>query len=83
MKILILSSYVTITESKEFSKNIQFIMVTHNKKTMAQANNLYGITMAEPGLSSLVSVKLSEVDSYSEEISAGSAEVSGESALKA
>jgi chromosome segregation protein len=51
---------------KEFSKKIQFIMVTHNKKTMAQANNLYGITMAEPGLSSLVSVRLSEVDSYSE-----------------
>ncbi len=52
---------------KEFSKDIQFIMVTHNKKTMAQANNLYGITMAEPGLSSLVSVRLSEVDSYSHE----------------
>jgi len=49
---------------KEFSKNTQFIMVTHNKKTMAQADNLYGITMEEPGLSSLVSVRLSEVDAY-------------------
>ncbi|MFC1489820.1 hypothetical protein ACFL6K_01290, partial [Candidatus Latescibacterota bacterium] len=56
---------------KEFSKNIQFIMVTHNKKTMAQANNLYGITMAEPGLSSLVSVKLSEVNSYTEDNNPG------------
>ena len=46
----------------EFSKKTQFIMVTHNKKTMAEANNLYGITMEEPGLSSLVSVRLSEVD---------------------
>ena len=62
---------------KEFSKNIQFIMVTHNKKTMAQANNLYGITMAEPGLSSLVSVRLSEVDSYSEDNTAQSAATSG------
>ncbi len=49
---------------KQFSQKTQFIMVTHNKKTMAQADNLYGITMEEPGLSSLVSVRLSEVDSY-------------------
>jgi chromosome segregation protein len=37
-------------------------MVTHNKKTMAAADNLYGITMDEPGLSTLVSVKLSQVE---------------------
>ena len=48
----------------EFSKKTQFIMVTHNKKTMAEADNLYGITMEEPGLSSLVSVRLSEVNAY-------------------
>jgi chromosome segregation protein len=47
---------------KEFSNKTQFIMVTHNKKSMAKADNLYGITMAEPGLSTLVSVRLSEVD---------------------
>ena len=58
-------------------------MVTHNKKTMAQANNLYGITMAEPGLSSLVSVRLSEVDSYTEEHNAPSTAASGEETLKA
>lgn len=48
---------------KEFSHKTQFIMVTHNKKTMAAADNLYGITMEEPGLSSLVSVRLSEAAS--------------------
>ncbi len=48
----------------EFSKKTQFIMVTHNKKTMAEADNLYGITMEEPGLSSLVSERLSEVNAY-------------------
>ncbi len=47
---------------REFSKNTQFLMVTHNKKTMAAADNLYGITMDEPGLSTLVSVKLSQVE---------------------
>jgi chromosome segregation protein len=47
---------------RDFSKNTQFIMVTHNKKSMAAADNLYGITMDEPGLSTLVSVRISEVD---------------------
>ncbi|MFC1693979.1 hypothetical protein ACFL1R_10785, partial [Candidatus Latescibacterota bacterium] len=47
---------------RDFSKETQFIMVTHNKKSMASADNLYGITMGEPGLSSLVSVRLSEID---------------------
>lgn len=47
---------------REFSRNTQFIMITHNKKTMAAADNLYGITMDEPGLSTLVSVRFSDVD---------------------
>ena len=47
---------------RRFSQSTQFIMVTHNKKTMASADNLYGITMEEPGLSSLVSVRLSRTD---------------------
>lgn len=47
---------------RRFSERTQFIMVTHNKKTMAAADNLYGITMEEPGLSTLVSVSLSESD---------------------
>lgn len=47
---------------REFSRSTQFIMVTHNKKTMAAADNLYGITMEEPGLSTLVSVRLSKSD---------------------
>ena len=51
---------------RTFSQSTQFIMVTHNKKTMSAADNLYGITMSEPGLSSLVSVRLSEVDSFRE-----------------
>ena len=43
---------------KEMSHKTQFIVVTHNKNTMEMAHNLYGVTMEEPGLSRVVSVRL-------------------------
>jgi chromosome segregation protein len=46
---------------REMSDRSQFIIITHNKQTMEIADNLYGITMEEPGISRLVSVRLSEV----------------------
>ena len=41
----------------------QFIVITHNKRTMESADNLYGVTMQEPGVSKLVGVNLSKVGS--------------------
>ena len=45
---------------REMSRNSQFILITHNKRTMETVDTLYGVTMEEPGVSKLVSVRLSE-----------------------
>ncbi|MEK7748799.1 MAG: AAA family ATPase, partial [Bacteroidota bacterium] len=45
---------------RKFSNNTQFVVVTHNKRTMESANALYGVTMEEEGISKLVSVRLTE-----------------------
>jgi chromosome segregation protein len=43
---------------REMSAVSQFIVITHNKTTMGVADTLFGVTMEEPGVSKLVSVKL-------------------------
>ncbi len=50
-----------ISMLKEFKENTQFIVITHNPRTMEAADWLYGVTMEEPGVSSIVGVRLDEV----------------------
>ena len=45
---------------KDFSNDTQFIVVTHNKRTMEAAQTLYGVTMQEEGISKLVSVRFND-----------------------
>jgi chromosome segregation protein len=47
---------------RKFSKDSQFIIVTHNKMTMASVDVIYGVTMQEPGVSKLVPVDFRGLD---------------------
>ena len=49
---------------RRFSLDTQFILVTHNKRTMEMADRLYGITMQEQGLSRMVGVRFEEAMAY-------------------
>jgi chromosome segregation protein len=46
---------------REFALAIQMVVITHNKRTMEAADVIYGITMEEPGISKVISMKLSAV----------------------
>ncbi|CAN5485535.1 chromosome segregation protein SMC [soil metagenome] len=50
----------------EMSSTTQFIVITHSKRTMAQADVIYGVTMQEPGVSKIVSVNLNRRDQPNE-----------------
>jgi chromosome segregation protein len=46
-----------VKKIEQMSANTQFIVITHNKRTMEAAKALYGVTMEEPGVSKVVSVR--------------------------
>jgi chromosome segregation protein len=46
---------------KKFSKDSQFVIITHNKRTMSATDIIYGITMVETGVTQVVPVDLTEV----------------------
>ena len=52
---------------KNFSNDTQFIVITHRKPTMMLTDALYGVTMEEPGVSKIVSVKLADAVKLTEQ----------------
>jgi chromosome segregation protein len=55
---------------KEFLDQSQFVIISHNKRTMAIGNVIYGVTMGEPGVSRKVSVKFSDLHEQGYELGA-------------
>ncbi len=51
-----------VTLLRHFSERTQFVVITHNKRTMEASDRLYGVTMQQVGVSRIVSVRLSETD---------------------
>ncbi|MBM3317704.1 MAG: chromosome segregation protein SMC [Candidatus Eisenbacteria bacterium] len=58
---------------RSFSERTQFIVITHNKLTMETADVLYGVTMQEPGISRVVSVRLERGQLVTDDQEAGRA----------
>ena len=52
------------TYLKHFSDQTQFIVITHRRGTMEEADILYGVTMQERGITTMVSVKMDGIDAY-------------------
>ena len=46
---------------RELASGAQFLVITHNKRTMAMADSLFGVTMEDPGVSKLISVRLADL----------------------
>jgi chromosome segregation protein len=47
---------------RQMADRSQFIVITHNKRTMEIANSLFGVTMEDPGVSKLIAVRLHELE---------------------
>jgi chromosome segregation protein len=49
-----------------FVEKSQFVIISHNRQTMAASNALYGVTMPEKGVSSIISMRFNEAEKYSQ-----------------
>jgi len=54
--------FCTMIEEMAQTTSTRFLVITHHRMTMARMDRLYGVTMAERGVSQLVSVDLQQAD---------------------
>lgn len=59
--------FCTLVDEIARTQKTRFLIITHHRLTMARMDRLYGVTMAEKGISQLVSVNLGEAEQYAEE----------------
>ena len=60
--------FCTLLEDMRLRTDTRFVVVTHNPITMARMDRLFGVTMAERGVSQLVSVDLQTAEQYREAV---------------
>jgi chromosome segregation protein len=53
-----IDKFIALIRKFSLERSIQYILITHNKKTMEAADTLYGLTMEEEGVTKVVSVRL-------------------------
>ncbi|MGE5547390.1 MAG: chromosome segregation protein SMC [Solirubrobacterales bacterium] len=63
--------FCTLVENIARTTRTRFLIVTHHRMTMARMDRLYGVTMAERGVSQLVSVDLAQAEAIREKVVAG------------
>jgi chromosome segregation protein len=49
-------------ELQKLAEEIQFIIITHNRRTIEAANTIYGVSMGDDSVSRVISLKLDEVE---------------------
>ena len=62
---------------RQFTKHSQFLIITHNKRTIASADTIYGVTMQERGVSKVLSMRFNRDSGTTEEVELATAGVNG------